>query len=75
MGIHRITASPEGFGRKALSTARQGKGIILGEMERSPKFYVWLSILAASILLAGYAFVASIFFSMEILEFTPTSRG
>jgi Ni/Fe-hydrogenase subunit HybB-like protein len=69
MGIYRITASPKGLGQKALSMARRGSNIIFDEMERSPKFYVWLSILAASILLAGYALVASIFFSMEILEF------
>ncbi|MBW2580812.1 MAG: hypothetical protein JRD00_07705, partial [Deltaproteobacteria bacterium] len=42
----------------------------LQAVESSPRFYVWLSVLAAFILLAGYALVASLVLSMEILEFS-----
>jgi len=70
LGLKEALTSPEGLGQKALSMAKQSSGFILGEMERSPKFYVWLSILAASILLAFYALLASVLLSMEILEFS-----
>lgn len=42
----------------------------LAAIERSPRFYVWISILFALIFLAGYALLASLIHSMEILEFS-----
>jgi molybdopterin-containing oxidoreductase family membrane subunit len=39
-------------------------------MERSPRLVVWIAILAALILLAAYALLASLVTSMEILEFS-----
>ncbi len=42
----------------------------LQAVESSPRFYVWLSVLAAFIFLAGYALIASLVLSMEILEFS-----
>jgi len=43
---------------------------ILDTMERSSRLFIWLSVLAALMLLAGYALLASIVTSMEILEFS-----
>jgi len=45
---------------------------ILTSVERSPAFYVWISILVALIALAAYAFLMSLIHSMEILEFSVT---
>ncbi len=44
--------------------------LIVYDIERSPRFYIWLSVLAAMSLLAGYSLLASLFTSMEILEFS-----
>ena len=43
---------------------------ILDTMERSSRLFIWLSVLAALMLLAGYALLASLVTSMEILEFS-----
>ena len=43
---------------------------ILNTMERSSRLLIWLSVLAALMLLAGYALLASLVTSMEILEFS-----
>jgi molybdopterin-containing oxidoreductase family membrane subunit len=52
--------------------AKIDKGLqaCLEAVEHSPRFYVWLSVLAAFILLAGYALVASLVLSLEIMEFS-----
>jgi len=42
----------------------------LEAFEHSPRFYVWISALAALIFLAAYALLASLVLSMEILEFS-----
>jgi Ni/Fe-hydrogenase subunit HybB-like protein len=49
---------------------KQGLQASSEAVESSPRFYVWLSVLAALILLAGYALIASLVLSMEILEFS-----
>jgi len=51
-------------------TIKKGLQFALEELEGSPRFYVWISALAAMALLAGYALLASIVLSMEILEFS-----
>jgi len=48
----------------------KGLQYALAELEGSPRFYIWISALAAMALLAGYALLASIVLSMEILEFS-----
>ncbi len=42
----------------------------LEAVEHSPRFYVWISALVALIFMAGYALLASLVLSMEILEFS-----
>ena len=42
----------------------------LDAAERSPRFFIWLSILTALLFLAGYALLASLITSLEILEFS-----
>lgn len=42
----------------------------LEAFEHSPRFYVWISVLTALIFMAGYALLASLVLSMEILEFS-----
>jgi len=42
----------------------------LEELEHSPKFYIWISALAATGLLAAFSLAASLVLSMEILEFS-----
>lgn len=51
-------------------TIKKGLQYALEELEGSPRFYIWISALAAMALLAGYALLASIVMSMEILEFS-----
>ncbi|MBU0768077.1 MAG: polysulfide reductase NrfD [Proteobacteria bacterium] len=53
-------------------TARIKKhfGIILNHMERSPAFYVWVSILVVVAGLALYAILMSLIYSLEIFEFS-----
>ncbi len=43
---------------------------LLQDVRRSPRFYAWLTVLGVVVGLGGYALVASLFFSMEILEFS-----
>ena len=43
---------------------------LLDTVERSPRFVIWIGVLCALILLAGYAILASVLTSMEILEFS-----
>jgi len=43
---------------------------LLEVIERSPRLVIWIAILSALILLAGYALLASLITSMEILEFS-----
>ena len=42
----------------------------LDAADRSPRFFIWLSILTALLFLAGYALLASLITSLEILEFS-----
>ena len=42
----------------------------LDGLERFPRLLIWLGVLFALLLLAGYALLASLFTSMEILEFS-----
>jgi molybdopterin-containing oxidoreductase family membrane subunit len=44
--------------------------IALSGMERFPGLIIWFAVLIALLLLAGYALLASLFTSMEILEFS-----
>ena len=39
-------------------------------MERFPRLIIWFAVLFALLLLAGYALLASLFTSLEILEFS-----
>ena len=43
---------------------------LLDTVERSPRLVIWIGVLCALILLAGYAILASVLTSMEILEFS-----
>jgi len=51
---------------------KQSKHIqaLLDTVERSPRLVVWISVFCAMIFLAGYAILASLLTSMEILEFS-----
>jgi molybdopterin-containing oxidoreductase family membrane subunit len=44
--------------------------LILNDMERSPAFYIWISILAAMTGLAAYTILMSLIYSLEIFEFS-----
>jgi Ni/Fe-hydrogenase subunit HybB-like protein len=44
--------------------------LILNDMERSPAFYIWISILAAMSGLAAYTILMSLIYSLEIFEFS-----
>lgn len=43
---------------------------VFEEVERTPGFYIWVSILAALMLLSGYALIMSFVYSVEIFEFS-----
>ena len=43
---------------------------LLDAVEQSPRLVIWIGILCALIFLAGYAILASLITSMEILEFS-----
>ncbi len=49
---------------------KMGLDMAVDELEQWPRFYIWLGFLTAVILLAGYAILASLFLSQEILEFS-----
>jgi molybdopterin-containing oxidoreductase family membrane subunit len=53
-----------------ITTVKQNIQKALDTIERSPVLFIWLSILGAYIFLAGYAYVAALLTSMEILEFS-----
>jgi molybdopterin-containing oxidoreductase family membrane subunit len=53
-----------------ITTAKQYMQSALDAVERSPRLVIWIAILSALILLAGYALLASLVTSMEILEFS-----
>lgn len=44
--------------------------IALDGIERFPRLIIWFAVLSAMLLLAGFAFLASLFTSIEILEFS-----
>ncbi|MBC8432418.1 MAG: polysulfide reductase NrfD [Desulfobacterales bacterium] len=44
--------------------------LILNDMERSPAFYIWVSILLSMVAVAGYALLMSLIYSLEIFEFS-----
>ncbi|NQT68311.1 MAG: polysulfide reductase NrfD [Desulfobacteraceae bacterium] len=44
--------------------------LILNDMERSPAFYIWVSILLSMVAVAGYALLLSLIYSLEIFEFS-----
>ena len=44
--------------------------LILSDMERSPAFYIWISILVAMVGLAAYTILMSLIYSLEIFEFS-----
>jgi molybdopterin-containing oxidoreductase family membrane subunit len=43
---------------------------LLNDMERSPAFYIWISVLAAMTGLAAYTILMSLIYSLEIFEFS-----
>ncbi|MCJ7806907.1 MAG: polysulfide reductase NrfD, partial [Clostridia bacterium] len=53
-----------------LTTVKQTIQTATEIVERSPRFYIWLSVLIALLFLAGFALLASLITSMEILEFS-----
>jgi molybdopterin-containing oxidoreductase family membrane subunit len=52
------------------TTLKQDIRSAMDAVERSPRLFIWISFLFALILLAGYAYIAALFTSMEILEFS-----
>ena len=51
-------------------TIKKSFEIVLDGMERFPRLIIWFAVFFAMLLLAGYALLASLFTSMEILEFS-----
>jgi len=51
-------------------TIKKSFDISVDGMERFPRLIIWFAVLIALLLLAGYALLASLFTSMEILEFS-----
>ncbi len=49
---------------------RQNLQSAVDAVERSPRFYVWISVLTALIFLAAFALLGSLVLGMEILEFS-----
>jgi len=70
--LHRVrpSLSPGQPGSGVLKKAGRGLAVVSNEMQNSPAFYTWLSVLLALILLAAFSLAASIVLSMEILEFS-----
>jgi molybdopterin-containing oxidoreductase family membrane subunit len=52
------------------TTLKQDIRSAMDAVERSPRLFIWIGFLFALILLAGYAYIAALFTSMEILEFS-----
>ncbi len=44
--------------------------ILLNDMERSPAFYIWISVLVALMGLAAYTILMSLIYNLEIFEFS-----
>jgi len=49
---------------------REGRQLVSDALVRSPRLFVWISVLLALVVLAGFALLASLVLSMEILEFS-----
>ena len=52
------------------TTLKQDIRSAMDAVERSPRLFIWIGFLFALILLADYAYIAALFTSMEILEFS-----
>ena len=56
---------------KAMNTMiKQNIQTVLDTVEHSPRLFIWLGVLCALLILAGYALLASLITSIEILEFS-----
>lgn len=66
----RVLTPPLMISNMILTKLMQRPKVILDDVERSPRFYVWLSVLTALILLACFALLASLITSMDIFEFS-----
>jgi len=51
-------------------TIKKGFDTALDGMQRFPRLIIWFAVFFALLLLAGYALLASLFTSLEILEFS-----
>jgi len=66
-----ILKRPRATTSKAMNTMiKQNIQTVLDTMEHSPRLFIWLGVLCALLILAGYALLASLITSMEILEFS-----
>lgn len=62
---------PRASTNKAMNTMiKQNIQSVLDTVEYSPRLFIWLGVLCALLILAGYALLASLITSMEILEFS-----
>lgn len=62
---------PRATTSKAMKTMiKQNIQSVLDTVEHSPRLFIWLGVLCALLILAGYALLASLITSMEILEFS-----
>jgi len=62
---------PRATTSKAMKTMiKQNIQTVLDTVEHSPRLFIWLGVLCALLILAGYALLASLITSMEILEFS-----
>jgi molybdopterin-containing oxidoreductase family membrane subunit len=52
------------------SQIKKSLDLILSDMDRSPAFYIWVSILTAMVGLAAYTILMSLIYSLEIFEFS-----
>lgn len=52
------------------SQIKKSLDLILSDMDRSPAFYIWVSVLAAMVGLAAYTILMSLIYSLEIFEFS-----
>ena len=53
-----------------INQAKKHLDLMLNDMERSPAFYIWVSILLSMVGVAGYALLLSLIYSLEIFEFS-----
>lgn len=62
---------PRATTSRAMKTMiKQNIQSVLDTVEHSPRLFIWLGVLCALLILAGYALLASLITSMEILEFS-----